>query len=60
MHNEYCFADQSAPTGYFTNDLLPCICSCKESLLNALTQVAIPFLPLGDLPPVGFVLGLSA
>jgi len=49
MHNKYCFAGQSAPCpGYFANDALPCVCNGKESLLFALSQVAIPFAPLDD------------
>jgi hypothetical protein len=51
MHNAYCFAGQPAPcAGYFTNDILPCICS-RESLLLALSQVAIPYIPATDLAP---------
>ena len=47
MHNSYCFDGQSAPCpGYFVNDILPCVCSSRESLLLALSQVAMPFLPV--------------
>ena len=62
MHNAYCFAGQSAPCpGYFANDALPCVCSSKENLLLALSQVAIPFIPVNDLaPPVVHILPLSA
>lgn len=61
MHNAYCYAEQSAPCpGYFANDLLPCICTSKESLLYALSQVAIPWMPLRDMPPVEHVLPLTA
>lgn len=61
MHNAYCFAEQSAPcSGYFANDLLPCVCSSKESLLFALSQVAMPYMPLNDVPPVVHILQLSA
>lgn len=52
MHNNVCFAGQSAPCpGYFINDQVPCVCSTRESLLFALSQVAIPFLPVCDLGP---------
>jgi hypothetical protein len=61
MHNVYCFAGQSAPCpGYFANDALPCVCSSKESLLFALSQVAIPFMPIKDVPPAVHILPLSA
>jgi hypothetical protein len=62
MHNAYCFGGQTAPCpGYFTNDILPCICSSKESLLLALSQVAIPYIPATDLaPPEVHILPLSA
>jgi hypothetical protein len=61
MHNAYCFAGQPAPcVGYFANDALPCICS-RESLLLALSQVAIPNTPVKDLaPPEVHILPLSA
>ena len=61
MHNVYCFAGQSAPCpGYFANDALPCVCSSKESLLFALSQVAMPYVPLKEVPPVVHILQLSA
>lgn len=62
MHTAYCFAGQSAPCeGYFANDVLPCICSSKQSLLLALSQVAIPYIPLANLTPAEVhVLPLSA
>ena len=61
MHNAYCFAGQTAPPGYFANDALPCVCNSKESLLFALSQVAIPSTPLRDMaPPVVHILPLSA
>ena len=62
MHNVCCFAGQSAPcVGYFSNDTLPCVCSSKESLLLALSQVAIPYIPVGAMiPPVMHVWPLSA
>jgi hypothetical protein len=47
MHNVCCFAGQSAACpGYFSNDILPCVCYSKESLLLALSQVAIPYVPV--------------
>jgi len=61
MHNANCFAGQPAPcSGYFANDVLPCICS-RESLLLALNQVAIPYAPVKDLAPAEVhILPLSA
>jgi hypothetical protein len=60
MHNVCCFASQSAPCpGYFANDILPCICS-KDSLLFALSQVAIPYIPVKDMAPAVHILPLSA
>jgi hypothetical protein len=62
MHNAFCFAGEAAPCpGYFTNDILPCVCSSKEKLLFELSQVAIPCIPVQDLAPQGAnVLSLSA
>jgi hypothetical protein len=62
MHNAYCFAGQSAPCpGYFLNDTLPCICINRESLLLALSQVAMPHVPLTIASPqVVHFLPLSA
>jgi len=62
MHNVCCFAGQTAPCpGYFSNDILPCICSGKESLLIALSQLAVPYVPLRDqAPPVVHLLPLTA
>lgn len=62
MHKAYCFAGQPAPCpGYFTNDALPCVCGSQESLLFALLQVAIPFVPV-DKPalPTVHLLPMSA
>jgi hypothetical protein len=61
MHNVCCFAGQPAPcAGYFQNDVLPCVCG-EESLLLALSQVAIPYIPVGPMaPPVMHVWPLSA
>jgi hypothetical protein len=62
MHNTYCFAAQEAPcSGYFANDALPCVCDSRESLLLALSQVAIPLMPVAVLPaPAVHVWPLSA
>jgi hypothetical protein len=61
MHSVYCFAGQSAPCpGYFSNDILPCVCSSGESLFLALSQVAIPFIPVKDVAPPVVHLPLSA
>jgi hypothetical protein len=62
MHNAYCFAGQSAPCpGYFPNDTLPCICTSRESLLLALSLVALPRIPVTVAsPPVVHFLPLSA
>ena len=62
MHNAYCFASQTAPClGYFANDTLPCVCSSRESLLLALSQVAFPFVPVDAMvTPVTHSLPLSA
>jgi hypothetical protein len=62
MHNVCCFAGQlAACPGYFSNDILPCVCSSKESLLLALSQVAMPYIPIPDFAaPVMHLLPLSA
>ncbi len=62
MHNFYCFAGQPAPCpGYFFNEVLPCVCTSKESLLLALSQVAFPYVPVEDMAnPVVHLLPLSA
>jgi hypothetical protein len=61
MHNSFCFAGQSATCpGYFSNDILPCVCS-RESLLLALSHVAIAYVPVAAMtPPVMHLLPLSA
>ena len=61
MHNVYCFAGQPTPCpGFFANDILPCICSSKESLLFALSEVAIPYTPVTVRPAEVHLLPLSA
>ena len=47
MHQFYCFAGQPAPcTGYFAKDALPCVCGLDGSLLSALSEVAMPVVPV--------------
>jgi hypothetical protein len=62
MHKAYCFAGQPAPCqGYFANDVLPCICDSRDSLLLALLQVAMPMAPVDrTATPVAHPLPLSA
>jgi len=61
MHKSYCFAGQPATCpGYFSNDILPCVCSSQESLQLALSQVAIPHIPVKEAPPVAHMLALTA
>jgi hypothetical protein len=45
--------------GYFANDILPCVCG-KEGLLLALSQVAIPSVPVKEFAPAVHILPLSA
>ena len=60
MHDTCCFAGQPAPCmGYFANDILPCVCG-KERLLLALSQVAIPSVPVKEFAPAVHILPLSA
>ena len=55
------FHEPAPCTGYFANDILPCVCSSKEKLLFALSQVAISLIPEKDLAfPVVHDLPLSA
>jgi len=62
IHKPYCFAGQPALCpGYFDNDTLPCICESKERLLEALSQVARPGVPIVVPTPDGdHALALSA
>jgi hypothetical protein len=54
IHKPYCFAGQPALCpGYFDNDTLPCICDSKESLLEVLSQVARPSVPIVARAPEG-------
>jgi len=51
MHKPFCFANQPAAcTGYFAKDALPCVCGVSGSLLSALSQVAIPAVPIREQP----------
>jgi hypothetical protein len=61
MHANHCFAGQPAPCpGYFADDALPCVCGSDEHLLSALSQVALPAVPVQDSTPVVHILPLSA
>jgi hypothetical protein len=61
IHQQYCFAGQPAPcAGYFTNDVLPCICGVNGNVLSALSETAIPIVPLERLTPEIHLLPLSA
>jgi hypothetical protein len=43
-HKPFCFAGQAAPcTGYFPNDVLPCICGLEGDVITALTNVIFAF-----------------
>jgi hypothetical protein len=47
MHNSTCFVGQPAPCpGYFANDTLPCVCGVRGNILYALSQVALPMVPI--------------
>jgi hypothetical protein len=49
-HKHFCFAGQPAPCkGYFSNDVLPCVCGAEGDVVSALSQVAVPS-PLGGAP----------
>ena len=51
-HQPYCFAGQPAPCeGYFTNDALPCVCGVNGNVLSALSETAIPAVPLEQIIP---------
>ena len=62
MHKTYCFAGQTAPCqGYFSDDVLPCVCGAEKSILVALGQVAMPAVPLSEeVAPAMHLLPLSA
>jgi hypothetical protein len=62
MHKSYCFAGQPAPgTGYFDDDVLPCVCGVSGDVLSALSQVAVPVIPIGsEVPAEIHLLPLSA
>ena len=61
IHKPYCFAGQPALCpGYFTNDVLPCVCGVKGNVLSALSKVAIPAVPLKQVTPEVHLLPMSA
>jgi hypothetical protein len=46
-HKPFCFAGQPAPcSGYFENDVLPCVCGATQDVLSALQQVQVPMTPV--------------
>jgi hypothetical protein len=52
VHKPYCFAGQPASCpGYFENDLLPCVCGAEGDILVALSEVAIPAVPIVERDP---------
>lgn len=43
-HKPFCLAGQAAPcSGYFPNDVLPCICGLEGDVVTALTNVTLAF-----------------
>jgi hypothetical protein len=49
-HEHFCFAGQPTPCkGYFPNDVLPCVCGVEGDVVTALSQVAVPAPPSGEL-----------
>lgn len=60
VHEKYCFAGQAAPSGYFANDVLPCICGANGRLNLALIDVAVPAIPLEQVSPQVHQMPLSA
>jgi hypothetical protein len=62
MHKAYCFAGQAAPCpGVFAKDVLPCVCGVSGKVLTALSQVALPAVPIVlETPAEVHVLALSA
>jgi hypothetical protein len=46
-HKPFCFAGQPAPcSGYFENDVLPCVCGATQDVLSVLQQVQVPLTPV--------------
>jgi hypothetical protein len=61
VHKQYCFAGEPAACpGYFTNDALPCVCGANGNALAALSQVAMPIVPLEETTPYIHLMKLSA
>lgn len=62
MHKPFCFAGQPAPCpGYFDKDVLPCVCGASGTTISALSQVAVPAVPiLEEKPAKEHLLPLSA
>jgi hypothetical protein len=53
MHKSFCFAGQPAPcSGYFANDMLPCVCGATGNLLTVLGKVAQPVVPVAKEEPL--------
>jgi len=50
-HADFCAAGQPAPCpGYFSDDILPCVCGATGDVFAALELVALP-MPLAGNPP---------
>jgi hypothetical protein len=61
LHKEYCFAGQPAPCpGYFANDALPCVCGVNGNTFSAMSQVAIPAIPVEQTTPYIHLLQMTA
>lgn len=62
IHKAYCFAGYPAPcTGFFADDVLPCVCGASGNLVDALSQFAFPAVPIDlEIPAEVHILQLSA
>lgn len=61
MHQAYCFAGQPAACpGFFRKDVLPCVCGAGRSVLIALSEIAMPAVPIVVESPDLPLLALSA
>ena len=50
-HKDFCSAGQPAPCeGYFTGNVLPCVCGAEGNVIQALNELA-PEAPVGGTPP---------